>query len=124
MDELQAFLVVATTLSFGRAAARLHSSQPTVSRQIARLEHTVGVPLFWRNSRRVRVSDAGAVFLPYAQDIIYSAERGVRAARLAAGLESPARARQHQAGAGTRAASCTRAPGRPCTCIHRRCAAL
>src|SRR5512132_1935602 len=60
MAQAEAFLAVAEELHFGRAAERLHVSQPRVSRVIAALEREVGGVLFERTSRRVRLTPLGS----------------------------------------------------------------
>jgi DNA-binding transcriptional LysR family regulator len=57
--QLEAFLVIAEELHFGRAAQRLHVSQPRVSRLIASLERQVGGRLFERTSRKVTLTPLG-----------------------------------------------------------------
>ncbi|MFI6153828.1 LysR family transcriptional regulator [Kitasatospora sp. NPDC051170] len=57
--EVEAFLTLAEELHFGRTAERLHVSTARISQTIARLERRIGVPLFHRTSRRVRLSSAG-----------------------------------------------------------------
>lgn len=64
--ELEAFVAVAEELHFGRAAARLHRGQPTVSDAVRRLESNLGGRLFHRTSRRVSLTDLGEALLPDA----------------------------------------------------------
>src|ERR671910_3457271 len=71
---LRSFAVLADTLHFGRAAERLHVSQPTLSQQIARLERQLGVTLLDRSSRRVALSAAGAAVLEHARAAVAAAE--------------------------------------------------
>jgi DNA-binding transcriptional LysR family regulator len=80
---LESFLVVADELNVGRAAERLHMTQPTLSRQIAALERDVGVPLFHRVKRRFTLTPAGEVFLDSARDIVRRADDAARDAQRA-----------------------------------------
>ena len=59
LTELRYVVAVADTGHFGRAAAECHVSQPTLSTQIKKLEDQLGVPLFERSSKRVRLTAAG-----------------------------------------------------------------
>ena len=68
------------------AAAELHVAQPALSRAIARLEAELGVPLFDRRGRRVRLNRFGAMFLARAGRALSELDQGQRELRDAAGL--------------------------------------
>ena len=78
--QLRCFVAVAEELHFGRAAARLHMTQPPLSRQIQLLEHAVGVRLLERTSRNVSLTAAGAVLLRDAAAILRLAQQAAEAA--------------------------------------------
>ncbi|MEU9891294.1 LysR family transcriptional regulator [Sphaerisporangium sp. NPDC051011] len=65
--DLRCFVSVARHNGFSPAAAELRMSQPAVSQAIARLERVLGVRLFTRTSREVRLSPVGESLLPYAE---------------------------------------------------------
>lgn len=67
--ELRNFVRVARAGSVSRAAAELRLAQPALSRQIRKLEHELGVPLFARHGRGVRLSAAGSLLLERAEAI-------------------------------------------------------
>ena len=66
---LKYFITVAEELNIGRAAARLHISQPPLTRQIQQLEEQLGVQLFVRTPKGVELTQAGALFLDEARNI-------------------------------------------------------
>src|SRR5262245_9825888 len=78
------FVAVAEELHFGRAAARLHIAQPSLSVQIRKLEHTLGAVLFLRDSRHVELTQAGEVLLDESRRLLSDAERIVGLTRAAA----------------------------------------
>lgn len=81
---LQYFVAVAEELHFGRAAARLHIAQPSLSVQVRKLEHSLGTPLLIRTSRSVALTVAGNVLLNEAKRLISAAHRAVTLTKEAA----------------------------------------
>jgi LysR family transcriptional regulator, benzoate and cis,cis-muconate-responsive activator of ben and cat genes len=67
--QLKYFVAVAEERNIGRAAARLHISQPPLTRQIQQLEASLGVALFVRTPRGVELTEAGAELLRDARSI-------------------------------------------------------
>ncbi len=78
------FTVVAAHCHFGRAAAELRVAQPSLSRQVRRLEQQVGARLLDRTPQGTRLTEAGEVFLARATALLRSAERAVAETRAAA----------------------------------------
>jgi DNA-binding transcriptional LysR family regulator len=81
LRDLRAFVAVAQTGSFTRAATRLHLSQPALTVQIRRLEEIVGVRLFDRNSRNVALTPAGRELLPVLQKSLHDMQQVLADAR-------------------------------------------
>ncbi|MGW1781123.1 LysR family transcriptional regulator [Streptomyces sp. NPDC002143] len=78
------FTVVAEHGHFGRAAQALHITQPSLSRQVRRLEQQLGACLLDRTPRGTRLTEAGEVFLPRARALLRSAAEAAAQTRAAA----------------------------------------
>ncbi len=84
LRHLRYFVAVAEELNFTRAAARLHTSQPSLSQQIRQLEADVGVALLDRSRHHVALTDGGRIFLREVRDILGRIEHAGRLAKQAA----------------------------------------
>src|ERR1700752_843970 len=78
------FVVLAEHRHYGRAAATLRVGQPSLSRQIRRLEQQLGARLLDRTPQGTRLTEAGEVFLPRAKALLRSAAQATAQARAAA----------------------------------------
>jgi DNA-binding transcriptional LysR family regulator len=83
LRQVYAFVTTADEGHVGRAATRLHVTQPTLSRQIAALEQSLGVPLFDRTRRQLALTPAGEVFLTGARELVRRADELADTARRA-----------------------------------------
>jgi DNA-binding transcriptional LysR family regulator len=90
LQDLEALLVLAETLHFGRAADRLHVSQPALSKRIRRMEGSIGGPLLVRGYRDVQLTEAGRLLASRSRHLIAEASATLaltgRAVRGEAGL--------------------------------------
>lgn len=84
LDQVRGFVAVAEEGNFGRAAERLRMTQPPLSRQIQRLERSIGVRLFVRTQRAAVLTPAGSAFLEEARQLLTQASAAPLAAQRAA----------------------------------------
>jgi DNA-binding transcriptional LysR family regulator len=85
LQQMRYVVAIAETNSFTRAAERCLVVQSALSHQVARLEKELGTRLFERTSRRVRLTTAGAAFLPAARQCLDAAERAANEVAAAVG---------------------------------------
>ncbi|HBT02973.1 MAG TPA: LysR family transcriptional regulator, partial [Citreicella sp.] len=81
LKQLRCFVAVASEMNFHRAADRLNMTQPPLSRQIKQLEHAIGIELFDRSGRQIRLTPGGERFLLEARDLLRRAEDSALVAR-------------------------------------------
>ena len=70
LRQLQIFVAAAKNMSFARTAEEMHLTPPAVSMQLKQLEENIGLPLFERSGREVRLTAAGALFVHHAARIL------------------------------------------------------
>ncbi len=71
IHEIEAFIALADSLHFARAAAQVHLSPSALSRLLARVESELGVPLIERDTRQVSLTDEGKAFLSFARETVH-----------------------------------------------------
>src|ERR1700761_8659227 len=90
LRHLRYFVAVAESRSLKLAAEeKLHTTQPSLSRQMRDLEEEVGTTLLLRGARGVELTPAGRIFLDHARVMLAQAEAAVHSARYAANLVKP-----------------------------------
>jgi len=90
LRHLRYFVAVAEAGSLSVAAEQiLHTSQPSLSRQIRDLEEEVGAQLFTRNARGIKLTPAGRAFLDHARSALSQVEAAAGAARRLAHPDKP-----------------------------------
>lgn len=81
LRQLRYFVAVATTKNFTRAAEQMHIAQPPLSRQIQQLEEELEVQLILRNSRPVRLTEAGRLFYEQSLQVLQRIDQMKNTAR-------------------------------------------
>ncbi|GBH23673.1 LysR family transcriptional regulator [Burkholderia vietnamiensis] len=74
LRQLRYFIAVAEEMNITRAAERLHMTQPPLSRQLQTIEEEIGLPLFERGARPLKLTDAGRVFSAQAKRVLEQAD--------------------------------------------------
>ena len=83
LHHLRCLVILAEELNFGRAATRLHMSQPPLTRLLADVERSVGARLFERTTRRVKLTPVGEVFISEARAVLARADSALETVRAA-----------------------------------------
>jgi DNA-binding transcriptional LysR family regulator len=78
---MESAVALSEELNFTRAAIKIHVSQSTITKNIKGLERMLGIRLFERNRKNVRVTDAGRAYVEQARISLQYAERALEAAR-------------------------------------------
>lgn len=86
--QLRYFQTVARLEHMTKAAEELHIAQPALSKTISRLEQDVGVPLFDRHNRQIKLNDYGKIFLEQVEIALSAIERGKSQVREHSGLDT------------------------------------
>jgi len=89
--QLQIFCMLAEELNFTRTAERVHTVQSNVTSQIKSLEDELGVQLFDRLGKKVRLTEAGFRFQPFARQALVAMEQGQQAVQVGAEPSGPLR---------------------------------
>ncbi len=89
LSPVQLFIAAAEAGSFSAAARRLDIGPVQASATIARLERELGLRLFERSTRRLRLTEAGEQWLPHARQMVAAWEQGQAALAAGAGTEQP-----------------------------------
>lgn len=84
--QLKYFLALARAEHVSKTAASLHISQPSLSLTIKKLEKELGVPLFEREGRNIRLSEYGHIYKEYAEEVFTALENGQRALQTKKGI--------------------------------------
>jgi len=71
LTRIQIFIHAAENLNFSQTAREMHVTQPSVSHHIKMLEKEIGKPLFYRESRGLRLTEAGRLLLPWARKLLH-----------------------------------------------------
>ena len=99
LRQLRAFLTVATLGHFGQAADHLNLTQPALTQRIQTLERELGLRLFERSAREVRLTTAGELLLPHAQRLVAEDDEALRELKdYRAGTTGQVRIAYHTAG--------------------------
>jgi DNA-binding transcriptional LysR family regulator len=83
LDQMRSIVVLAEYLNFGRAAAALYISQPALTKQVHKIEETLGGPLFIRKPRQLTLTRAGEVLVERSRSLLRDAQFAVDVSRSA-----------------------------------------